>query len=217
LAGGGSGAELLGGESLGFTGVTNARSIGQLTTEEGRVLRARVLFRSGDLAAIADCSELSEYGIRSVVDLRDLEHPDYAPDAACVSSSTRFYEADLPRLLPPSADIYYDTLVAAEPELGAIFGHLSATDALPALIHCVIGRDRASLVMGLVLLAVGVPRSQVLDDMTTNQDAGIVIEAAWMDRVFEWIDEAGGIAAYLEQHGVTEAQLAPLREQALMP
>jgi hypothetical protein len=57
----------------------------------------------------------------------------------------------------------------------------------------------------------------VLDDMTTNQDAGIVIEAAWMDRVFERLDEAGGIAAYLEQHGVTEAQLAALREQALLP
>jgi hypothetical protein len=205
------------GGSVDLPGVTNARYIGELTATDGRRMRARVLLRSGDLASIPDCTGLQSWDLKSVIDLRDLEHPDYAPDADCVRVTTKLYQADLPRLLPPSEEAYYDTLVAAEPRLAAVFVHLSAEEALPALIHCVIGRDRASLVTALVLLAVGIPRDQVLDDMTNNQDPGIVIEPGWMDRVFSRIDESGGILPYLHEHGVTEIQIQALRDQALLP
>ena len=76
-----------------------------------------------------------------------------------------------------------------------------------------IGRDRASLVMALVLLALGVPEDQVLADFEQNQEA--VVDAGWMTGVLDRIDLAGGIEAYLAQFGVTSQQLESLRAMAL--
>ena len=71
------------------------------------------------------------------------------------------------------------------------------------------------MVTALVLLALGVPQDQTLADFEDNQDAGVDTDPAWMNGVLQRIDEAGGIEAYLTEHGVTMEQLDRLREMAL--
>jgi len=205
------------GGPVALDGVTNARRVGCMAAADGRTIDAGLLLRAGHLGGLSDCDQLSALGVRTVIDLRDLEHPDYVPDAPCVEATTRFVAADLPRLLPPSAATYLDTLVAAEPKLALIFSTLAEPQSFPALLHCVIGRDRASLITGLVLLSAGIPRDQVLADMVTNQDDGIVIDPSWMDGVFERIDGEGGVETYLTGHGVSAADLSSIRTQLLGP
>jgi len=193
--------------------VTNARQTGGLTTPDGRVVRQNVLIRAGQITDAAACPQLAALGVRTVVDLRAATAVQAEPDADCVTTGTAYYNADVPKLLPPGEEIYLQTLDALEPKLGTIFATLSGDDALPAIIHCVIGRDRASLTMALVLLSLGVPGEQVLADFSDNQ--AVDVERAWMAGVVGRIDGAGGIEPYLNQHGVTPERLQALRAMAL--
>jgi protein-tyrosine phosphatase len=213
-ASGGAGGGAVGG-AVALDGVVNARHTGGLTTTDGRVVRDFVLIRSGQLTSLSSCAPLEALGIRTVIDLRAASAVATEPDAACVQSTTAYYNADLPKLLPPSEQVYLDTLDATEPKLADIFARLSADQALPAIIHCVIGRDRASLMMALVLLALGVPQDQVLADFENNQAEGTDVDPVWMSGVLARIEQAGGIEAYLAQYGVTVEMLASLRQMAL--
>ena len=195
-------------------GVFNARHTGGLTTADGQRVRDRVLIRSGALTSLTatGCEQLAALGIASVVDLRAAAVVAQEPDAECVASTAAYYNADLPKILPPTVESYLQTLDATEPTLPAIYGHL-ADHGLPAIIHCVIGRDRASMMMAIMLLSLGVPQDQVVADFEINQEADV--DAAWLDGVLDRIEQAGGIESYLQSHGVTETQLATLRAAAL--
>lgn len=197
--------------------VFNARHTGGLTTLSNLRVRDFFLIRSGHLGALdgaTGCAQFGALSIKTVIDLRDAADAATTPDAACVTSSTAYYQADLPKILPPSAASYAQTLDATEPKLAAIFLQL-ATGTLPAVIHCVIGRDRASMVTALVLLSLGVPESQVIADFTSNQDATVTVDAAWLQPVLERVQAAGGIEPYLQSWGVAPQQLADLRAMAL--
>ena len=203
------------GGPVGLEGVFNARHTGGLATAGGQRVRDNVLIRSGHLAGLDNtgCEQLRALQVRTVIDLRAASAVSATPDAPCVPAAATYYNADLPKILPPSEDSYLRTLDAAEPVLAQIYTHLAAEPALPAIIHCVIGRDRASLVMALVLLSLDVPEAQVLADFRDNQEAQTA--PAWMNGVLARIDQAGGIEAYLATHGVTNGQLASLRGMAL--
>ena len=205
------------GGAVELSGVTNARQTGGLLATNGQRLRANVLIRSGHLGGLdsTGCAQFEALGIRTVIDLRDADDAAQTPDASCAVDTAVYYNADLPKLLPPSEQSYLDTLDAAEPVLGEIFSRLGATDGLPAIVHCVIGRDRASLVVALVLLSLGVPEDQVLLDFEQNQDSSVTVDPAWMAGVLARIDTAGGIDAYLTEHGVTNQELVALRTGAL--
>lgn len=198
-------------------GVFNARQPGSLVTPGGKQLKAGVILRSGDLYGLTGvgCAQLQALGIRSIIDLRDATDRSASPDAECTSSGRDYWPIELPKILPPSQASYLETLIAAEPELSRIFAVLAGDNALPVLIHCVIGRDRASLITALVLLAVDVPESLVLEDMVENQEASVVVQAAWMDGVLARIAEQGGIEAYLSLHGVDPVTLVALRASML--
>jgi protein-tyrosine phosphatase len=217
LTGGAGGQAGESGGPVELSGVTNARQTGGLMTSDGQRVRDNVLIRAGHLGDLdsTGCAQFEALGIHTVIDLREATDAAQTPDAECVTSTTVYYNADLPKLLPPSEQVYLDTLDATEPVLAEIFSYLSAADGLPAIIHCVIGRDRASLIVALVLLALGVPLDQVVADFENNQDASIDVDPAWLSGVLQRIEQADGIEAYLALHGVTSEQLTDLRAMAL--
>lgn len=192
----------------------NARDVGGLETSDGRTVKRQVLIRAGHLARV-DCARLQELGVFTVIDLRAAPAVRSEPDASCVKDTTTYHLANLPKLLPPTEHSYLRTLDAAEPKLDEIFTKLAREGGVPAIIHCVIGRDRASLMTALVSLALGVSEDRVLRDFEQNQDSRVATSADWMSGVLARIARAGGIEAYLEAHGVTGAQLEVLRAQAL--
>ncbi len=216
VGGGGDGSEVPAGGGPVDLGddVVNARQVGGLETAAGRRVRDSVLVRSGELSAVS-CERLQALGIATVLDLRDAADAGSNPDAACVAEQARYTLVDLPKILPPTADSYLATLDAIEPKLPTIFGELAREGALPAVIHCVIGRDRASLTMALVLLGLGVPPERVLDDFVQNQDVVGSTSADWMSGVLARVEAAGGAEAYLAAHGVDATLLSALQAQAL--
>jgi len=218
---GGSGASEPTAGPVAIEGVFNARHTGGLSAGELRV-RERILIRSGHLSDITPtgCAQLAELDVRSVIDLRETDGTTGVatnPDAECVTTTTSYLHLEMPKLLPPSESVYLDIVATAEPHLPALFAALSAEQALPAIVHCVIGRDRANIVMALVLLSLGVPGTEIVADFTTNQEASVLaeVQASWMQAVVDYIDEQGGIDAYLQAHGVTTAQRGALQQAAL--
>ena len=207
-------ASAAGSGAVDLGGVFNARQVGGLETNDGTALKSNFLIRAGHLARV-DCARLRALGISTVIDLGAAPAASSTPDASCVKSRTTYYLADLPKLLPPTKNSYLRTLDAAEPKLDEIFSQLTRDGGFPAVIHCVIGRDRASLMTALVLLALGVPEDRVLSDFEQNQDSRVATSADWMGGVLARIERAGGIETYLKSHGVTGAQLEALRAQAL--
>jgi protein-tyrosine phosphatase len=200
-----------------FPGVFNARNEGGYLTVSGQRIKHQVLIRSGHLADLgaSGCQRFEELSIRSVLDLRAADDAASNPDAACVTQHASYTLVDLPKILPPSVDAYRQTLDATEPKLSIIFSKLSEDGALPAIVHCVIGRDRASLVSAVLLLALGVSQEDVKKDFVDNQDDTVHVEAAWLSPLLDRVDGAGGIEPYLLSHGVTQAMIERFRVQAL--
>jgi protein-tyrosine phosphatase len=214
-SGGAGGTGATSGGPLLLDSVVNARQTGGLVTTDGRHVRQKVLIRSGQLSSLTDegCDGFVTLGVRTVIDMRSAAEVSSDPDAQCVRFGASYYNADVPKILPPSEQSYLQTLDALEPKLAEIFARLSASNALPAIVHCVIGRDRASLTMALILMGIGVPAGMAVEDMVSNQETEV--QAAWMDGVLDRIKQAGGIGKYLAGHGVTEQQIQALGAMAL--
>lgn len=210
----GTGVEGVGGP-VSIDGVFNARHVGTIAVGSRR-LRDQILIRSGDLGAVTDagCNSLNAMQLRTIIDLRDEPDLSSRPDRNCGVPEPTRVEVTLPKLLPPNADNYLATLDATEPKLAALFTALTQADG-PVLIHCVIGRDRATLTTALVLLALGVDEATVLNDAATNQDPTVNVDAKWFEGVTARIAEAGGILQYLEKHGVPAKQVEELRADML--
>ena len=108
------------------------------------------------------------------------------------------------------------------------------------LVHCTAGKDRTGVCTALMLDAVGVQRDAIVADYAaTAQNLGggwldgmkkeigktgleltpALLEmiggspAAAMEQVLSWLDTKGGAAAYLQSGGLTDAELASLRER----
>jgi hypothetical protein len=196
-------------------GAYNVRQVSGLRTRDGRHVRSGVLFRSGHLGNVREDghADLAKLGIASIIDLRSKPEVGAAPDAPWVISGTRHLVVDLPKPDPSGQRSCVPALNAAEPKLAAIFAHLGTPGALPAVVHCGLGRDRACLCMAIILLSLGVSADDVATDFHTNQAAAV--EPRWLDDLFARVAARGGIDEYLAAHSVARTDVESLRSQAL--
>jgi protein-tyrosine phosphatase len=138
-----------------------------------------MVYRSGAMYRLtASAWEwMAERKIRTVCDLRSLEEQELAPTIWQGGNHPRHagvaYEADLllsgqkefgktgmnemhdslypvfPKLLAPSLKAMFEALLEAH---------------TPLIVHCSAGQDRTGLAIGLLLSALGVPRTTILED-----------------------------------------------------
>ena len=234
---------------LGLEGASNFRDLGGYPTEDGRRVRWRHIFRSNHLGMLseADLTRLKPIGLKKVIDFR-------GPDEINRHAPCRVRDADLhvnsidpgisPRLHARLAagdslsgsdtaaiicDIYRNYLHAHADNFRLLFDHL-LDENTPLVFHCAAGKDRTGIAAALILLALGVPRSVILDDylltgLHWKVDAEhktdlppevakvlVSVDAAFLHAAFKAIDEDfGGIENYLgEQLGID-----PLRQERL--
>jgi protein-tyrosine phosphatase len=135
-------------------------------------------------------------------------------------------------------DVYRQLLEQRGPRLTAAVRVLAAPGALPAVVYCSAGKDRTGLVVALVLGALGVSDDAIVADyarseqnMTGRFRAAIEARAraagiseqelaakvgappALMRQTLAWLYEHhGGPVGYLRSHGMTDAELASLRD-----
>jgi protein tyrosine phosphatase (PTP) superfamily phosphohydrolase (DUF442 family) len=194
--------------------VTNARDIGGHPLSAGKTAACRSFFRGGDLSGLdaAGCAELAALGIKTVVDLREPDVQQSQPPPACVTAQATRVLAPMPKLLPDTPENYL-ALFKETAAVAKVFSVLGDAGSYPVYAHCIIGRDRASFVSALMLLALGASRDTLLAEFKLSEEAGVVVKPECMQAVLDEVDKRGGIEAYLTTAGVSSAQLGVLRNR----
>ena len=169
-------------EAVTVDGAPNFRDIGGYATVDGRRVRTGKLYRSGMLVGVSDAgvAALEALGIRTVFDLRTQEEvdalgtdrlpdttsviqirvPSAGADPMVVEALKTGHFPYLPDLV--SVNRAYITDDAAE--FGELLTLLSEETNLPAIIHCLGGKDRTGVSTALLLTILGVPWPTVRDD-----------------------------------------------------
>jgi protein-tyrosine phosphatase len=168
-------------------GAPNFRDLGGHAAADGRTLRPGRLFRSQGLHALtdADLETLRSLDVRLVCDLRSererVLHPSRWPRGMRthqmtldVSADIRGGNRDLLDMIraQPGGEGARTMMIAsygmfpirfAQP-LARFFAHLTSGDArtaVPALVHCSVGKDRTGFIIAMLLSALGVSREAI--------------------------------------------------------
>jgi protein-tyrosine phosphatase len=177
-----------------LTGVRNFRDVGGLPTADGRRVRYGVLFRSGHLAHASDgdTAFLESLGLHTVFDFRNrddmaLEGPDVPLTGtrnlnlplSDPAEGAGFWhvvrDGDVAALRGLLGDgraaermvtAYRRLVLERTEEHSRMLAELTDAEdpAVPALLHCAAGKDRAGTSVAIILLALGVERSAIEED-----------------------------------------------------
>ncbi|HET9168348.1 MAG TPA: tyrosine-protein phosphatase [Actinospica sp.] len=216
----------VGERALRIDGVLNARDVGGLVGERGTV-RTGLLVRSACLEGLTPegAATLVGLGVRTVIDLRTPlereEHPNRLAeleDVAEIRVELLETLAELELLPLGSSRALYQYLVDnCGPGIVEVLEGLAKPDALPALVHCLVGKDRTGLSVALLLELLGVPREAIIADyVASNAGLGPALNNAVHADVLAWtlagLDERhGGPLGYLTAHGLRPETVEALR------
>lgn len=206
---------------LGFEGTPNFRDYGGYQTEDGRYVKWRSLFRSGQLSALtaSDQALFSSLGIRLVFDFRQgterNKEPSRLPAEGSHSivelpinpgSTLGFFEQvasgelDTTRLVEIMCEINREFAIEHAPSYKAMFSRLLNADSGSAsLIHCTAGKDRTGFAAAMILAAIGVPRQTIMQDyMLTEKYFSVDQEILRVKKKYRWNGSADALRPMLE-------------------
>jgi protein tyrosine/serine phosphatase len=231
---------------LDWQGCFNVRDLGGLRTADGRMTKRGVLVRADDLDLLSEAgwAELCEYGIRTVVDLRNqvelLDEPPARPpsivtlnvpmdDDADTSFWQRIWREEL-----DGSPLYYTPFLEEKPERCVEVITAIARAEPGVVFHCGRGRDRTGLIALILLALVGVPPSEIVADY--EMSAGRLARrfellgeenendeiASILERKRQTIEglilrllESFDLDAYLRSKGLKEEDVSALRARFL--
>ena len=187
------------GERIGIASLPNLRDLGGWSTSGGGRVRWGLLYRSNDLSKLNGdgLAALARLALRSVYDLRTqgerTAQPDRVPEGAehivvdVLADSPEAAPAQLQkalsdpdhgqRLLGGGKAVAmfehgYREIVSLPSALAGykrLFSDLVQAEHRPALFHCTTGKDRAGWAAAAMLMLLGVPDDQVMEDyLLTN-------------------------------------------------
>ncbi|MGA0705585.1 MAG: tyrosine-protein phosphatase [Steroidobacteraceae bacterium] len=167
---------------LPLEGGNNFRDLGGYQTAQGRQVVWGTLFRSGSMSGLtdADYALLGTLGIRVISDLRSTNERQREPTrwrgSAAPRRLERDYDLDLGPLMAALsgpvdettaraalAGFYRDIPFKYAGDYRNLFAALLDGEA-PLAVNCSAGKDRTGIAAALLLTALGVPRSDVVDD-----------------------------------------------------
>ncbi len=173
---------------LALSGSSNFRDLGGYIGRDGRRVRWRRLFRSDHLGELTpdDIALLSGLGLARVCDFRGAQE---RLAQACVLPGVAVHALSIEptvvqgmqsllaagRALTAQATVdlmeqtYRDFVLDNTPRFAELFGHLLENDT-PLVFHCTAGKDRTGFAAALVLSALGVPRTVVVQDYLLTND-----------------------------------------------
>jgi protein-tyrosine phosphatase len=159
-----------------FTGALNFRDIGGYPVAGGGATRSGVVYRSDSLHYLSkdDLPVFDALGVKAIYDLRRPGEIARFPgprghvhleilsgDLATWPTASLQTRRDGEEWL--AAD-YLSMLAGAAPAFGRLLSRLADNTQLPAVVHCLGGKDRTGMAIALLLTALGVDRGTVLDD-----------------------------------------------------
>lgn len=216
--------------TLRIGGVLNARDVGGLRGELGLV-RTGLVMRAACLSGLdaQGARTLAGLGLRTVIDLRTplerQEEPNrtaQAPELAGVREVHVELLATLYDLPETSVGLYRHLAANCGPGIVAVLEELAKPGTLPALVHCLVGKDRTGLTVALLLDLLGVDRATIIEDyLESNAALGAAahtqVQAEVMEATLaEFDDRYGSPQGYLVEHGLTDATVRALRGTLLL-
>ncbi len=185
--------------------VPNLRDVGGAPTDDGRRVRPGILYRSTQLAKLADDdrSAIDALGLATIVDLRTAGEVERAPD---LYPNAKYVWLDVLRDYAMASQVGVEDVFADPGQFEAVlrdgtavammreaylamvdldsakqsYGRwlLDLADAEgPVLVHCTNGKDRTGWAIAVALMAVGVDQRAVfVDYLTTNDQLLPVLE-----------------------------------------
>jgi protein-tyrosine phosphatase len=186
--------------SISIPSVANLRDVGGLATADGRRVRPGLLYRSGALYALEgpDGAAFAGLGIRTIYDLRSDHEREVRPDR--VPEGMAYVPLDMiadvvdhtpGRIMASLHDpvkahdafgegraaemflSHYREFVAlpsARRALTHLFGDLAGGETLPALVHCMGGKDRTGWTAAAFQLLLGVRDDVVMAQFLASND-----------------------------------------------
>jgi protein-tyrosine phosphatase len=170
-------------------GGTNFRDLGGYPTEDGRRVKWRRLFRSGNMEALTarDLETILSLGLKFVCDFRSTSERERSPFEWAGKHGLNYWTRDhihslgnLQALMrsevatPAEAhdamcEIYRELPKEQAPAYRELFRMLAADD-LPLVFNCSAGKDRTGLAAALVLTTLCVPHEAIVQDyLLSNQ------------------------------------------------
>ncbi|KAF5365983.1 hypothetical protein D9758_006674 [Tetrapyrgos nigripes] len=171
-------------------GTINFRQVGGYSTSSpsgGVQVKPIILYRSGDPSRITEKGkeQLVSLGIRRIFDLRaDTEVSQYASARADIPGVEfvkvpvsdeeafdpvnlalklkQFHEKELETFL----ELYQEMLECGAGAYETIFRHLIERPDELCLVHCTAGKDRAGLFVALLMMILGVPDDEIVNEYT---------------------------------------------------
>jgi protein-tyrosine phosphatase len=235
---------------IALPGTFNVRDLGGYPTQSGGTIRDGRLFRGDSLHRLDDVGRemLRQLGVRTVFDLRRASERDAYPSAV---SGIRIVEVPIVEAESIAAmpsedwqllDIYLELLHNRGAAISGIAAQLT-DDTLPALVHCMAGKDRTGVLVAVLLSALEVPDEYIVADFAASaallsgefrqettsrltehgvpESVIVRILAAEPDHIASVLrvidEEYGGGAQYLLEHGLTRDQLATLERELVAP
>ena len=163
-----------------------------------RVVREGVLYRSARLTPDGLKRAIHDYGIRTVISLRDADAHDRAEEAFCQKQEINFYR------LPPR---HWDTSngrAEAQDNVDEYLRIVSNPDNYPILVHCFAGIHRTGIYIAIYRMEL---------EKWSNESAIAELRELGYDQLDDQLDVLG----YLEQYRPTWQQSAepPSRDRAM--
>lgn len=157
--------------------ITNLRDLGESVNilAGTPLMKESVLFRGGSINQLFDQSELPP--VSSIINLRsgkDLHFP-----------SKR--QLHIPAV--DSVENYHTKEAKVRQWLNRVLSSLVYESGFPVLIHCTAGKDRTGVVVALILQAIGVSRSVIIDEYLLSDG---VTSADSIITALDGIEDANG-------------------------
>ncbi|MFC9325929.1 tyrosine-protein phosphatase [Kitasatospora sp. NPDC057015] len=220
-------------------GVRNLRDAGGTGGTGG--LRPGRLYRSGSFHTLTPdgAQRLKALGLRTVIDLRSATELDNWPDLRHgldhESVHLPTFPVDRESTDQPwpdnQADLYLYLPRYAGPSIAAVIRRLIAPGALPALVHCAVGKDRTGLTVAVLQSLLGATEAEITADfLLSNAGLGLLdgptpyvdetgterisrpITAALLRSSLDWIRQNhGSVEGFVRAAGVTDDEVAALR------
>jgi protein-tyrosine phosphatase len=164
---------------LPLEGACNVRDLGGYGVEGGAATRWNRFLRGDSLHRLTrkDVRILLDYGVRTVIDLRDPPERRAEPSrlegiaGIAVHKVPLLAELSLPggRIPTDLGEMYVLCLRRGAKALRRVFEILGAEHGGAALFHCAVGKDRTGVVAALLLNLAGVGRQAILEDYAASE------------------------------------------------
>lgn len=160
-------------------GTYNIRDLGGYPVAGGATTARHIFIRAGNLdqLPLASQQQLIDYGVKTVIDLRDEWEAEKYPNVFESSASVKYINLPLignalsqnktwkaeTQHYEGLHELYGKYLERCQPQIGTIFTSMAESTST-VIFHCYAGKDRTGIIAALLLGVAGVPEQLIAKD-----------------------------------------------------